>query len=154
MNAPELQKIIDWLIDGARSAPSPTPDNGGNRRTPGEGRLAALARRRLRPHPSPGYFGRSFVWRRGAEVVMGSANFDVRDSDEYRSSPLSVLYSTEKEVRRRLSDSAAIDNSPVPRRHARGGRDRLPRVSPALYRRLNPFGELDHETAWRLYGRS
>src|SRR5258708_39880227 len=23
MNAPELQKIIDWLIDGARSAPSP-----------------------------------------------------------------------------------------------------------------------------------
>jgi adenylate cyclase len=43
---------------------------------------------------------------------MGSANFDVLDSDEFRSSPLSVLYSTQKEVRRRLSDSAAIDNSP------------------------------------------
>jgi len=60
----------------------------------------------------PDIFGRSFVWRPGAEVVMGSANFDVLDSDEFRSSPLSVLYSTGKEVRRRLSDSAAIDNSP------------------------------------------
>src|SRR5260370_24150345 len=43
---------------------------------------------------------------------MTSGNFDVRDSDEFRSSPLSVLYSTEKEVRRRLADRAAIDNSP------------------------------------------
>src|SRR5260370_27130127 len=24
MNAPDLQKVTDWLIDGARSAPSPT----------------------------------------------------------------------------------------------------------------------------------
>jgi adenylate cyclase len=112
MNAAELQKITDWIIDGARSAPSPP-------------RMMAEACERLvraglplwrvgvfvrTLHPD--IFGRSFVWRHGAEVVMGSANFDVLDSDEYRSSPLSVLYSTQKEVRRRLSDSAAIDNSP------------------------------------------
>ena len=112
MNATDLQKLTDWLIDGARSASSPP-------------RMMAEACERLvraglplwrvgvfvrTLHPD--IFGRSFVWRHGAEVVMGSANFDVLDSDEFRSSPLSVLYSTGKEVRRRLSDSAAIDNSP------------------------------------------
>jgi adenylate cyclase len=112
MNAPELQKIIDWLIDGARSAPSPPQlmvETGERLVRAGLPlwRVGVFVRTL---HPD--IFGRSFVWRRGAEVVMGSANFDVRDSDEYRSSPLSVLYSTQKEVRRRLSDSAAIDNSP------------------------------------------
>src|SRR5260370_729702 len=113
MNATDLQKITDWLIEGAGSAPNP----------PGRV-LAETCEHMVRAglplwrvgvfvrtlHPD--IFGRSFVWRHGAEVVMTSANFDVRDSDEFRSSPLSVLYSTEKEVRRRLSDSAAIDNSP------------------------------------------
>src|ERR1700692_2429319 len=112
MNALDLQKVTDWLIDGARSPPSPP-------------RMMAETCERLVQaglplwrvgvfvrtlHPD--IFGRSFVWRHGAEVVMTSANFDVRDSDEFRSSPLSVLYSTEKEVRRRLSDSGAIDNLP------------------------------------------
>jgi adenylate cyclase len=60
----------------------------------------------------PDIFGRSFVWRRGSEVVVGAADFDLPVSDQYRSSPLSVLYSTGKEVRRKLSDGAARDNSP------------------------------------------
>ena len=111
MNAPELQKIIDWLIDGARSAPSPPQimvETGERLVRAGLPlwRVGVFVRTL---HPD--IFGRSFVWRRGAEVVMGSANFDVRYLDEYRSSPRSVLHSTEKEVRRRLSDSAAIDNS-------------------------------------------
>jgi adenylate cyclase len=112
MNAPDLQKITDWLIDGARSTSSPTQ------------MMAETCERLVRAgmplwrvgvfvrmlHPD--IFGRSFVWRQGTEVVMAAANFDVVDSDEYRSSPLSVLYSTEKEVRRRLSGNAASDNSP------------------------------------------
>jgi adenylate cyclase len=112
MNASDLQKLIDWLIDGAVSAVSPP-------------RMMAETCERLVQaglplwrvgifvrtlHPD--IFGRSFIWREGAEVVMATADFDVLDSDEYRSSPLSVLYSTGKEVRRRLSDSAANDNSP------------------------------------------
>jgi adenylate cyclase len=112
MNAPDLQKLIDWLIDGAISAVSPP-------------RMMAETCERLVQaglplwrvgifvrtlHPD--IFGRSFIWREGTEVVMATADFDVLDSDEYRSSPLSVLYSTGKEVRRRLSDSAANDNSP------------------------------------------
>ena len=112
MNASDLYKITDWLIDGARSASSPPQ------------MMAETCERLVQAglplwrvgvfvrtlHPD--IFGRSFVWRLGTEVVMTSANFDVLDSDEYRSSPLSVLYSTEKEVRRRLSDGAANDNSP------------------------------------------
>jgi adenylate cyclase len=112
MNALDLEKITDWLIDGARSASSPPQ------------MMSETCERLVRAglplwrvgvfvrmlHPD--IFGRSFVWRQGAEVVMTAANFDVIDSDEYRSSPLSVLYSTEKEVRRRLSGSAVSDNSP------------------------------------------
>jgi len=115
-----------------------------------------VARRCFRPHAS---FRIYFPVAASCGVMvlkllMTSANFDVRDSDEFRSSPLSVLYSTEKEVRRRLSDSAAIDNSPFLADMRQEGRDRLHRVSAALYRRLDPFGDLGHETAWRLYGRS
>jgi adenylate cyclase len=112
MNAAELQKITDWLIDGARSAASPTQ------------MMAETCERLVQAglplwrvgvfvrtlHPD--IFGRSFVWRRGSEVVVGAADFDTPVSDQFRSSPLSVLYSTEKEVRRKLSDGAARDNSP------------------------------------------
>jgi adenylate cyclase len=112
MNASGLQKVTDWLIDGARSAASPPA------------MMAETCERLVQAglplwrvgvfvrtlHPD--IFGHSFVWRAGAEVVVASADFDVLDSDAYLSSPLSVLYSTEKEVRRRLSDSTASDNSP------------------------------------------
>jgi adenylate cyclase len=112
MNAADLQKLTDWLIDGARSAASP-PDMMVEtcERLVQAGiplwRVGVFVRTL---HPD--IFGRSFVWRLGADVVMTAADFDVPDSDEYRSSPLSVLYSTESEVRRNLSGSAASDNSP------------------------------------------
>jgi adenylate cyclase len=112
MNTSDLQKVTDWLIDGARSASSPTRMMAETcERLVGAGlplwRVGVFVRTL---HPD--IFGLSFVWRPGAEVVVTSADFDIQNSDEYRSSPLSVLYSTEKEVRRRLSDSAASDNSP------------------------------------------
>jgi adenylate cyclase len=110
MNVSDLQNVTDWLIDGARSAASPPA-------------MMAQACDRLVDaglplwrvgvfirtlHPD--IFGVSFVWRHGGEVVVTQADFDIRDSDQYRSSPLSVLYSTEQEVRRKLS--ATGDNSP------------------------------------------
>jgi adenylate cyclase len=110
MNASDLQNVTDWLSDGARSAASPPA-------------LMAEACERLVEaglplwrvgvfvrtlHPD--IFGISFIWRHGGEVVVEQASFDVLDSDQYRSSPLSVLYSTEQEVRRKLS--ATGDNSP------------------------------------------
>src|SRR6202022_5119055 len=101
MNAPDLQKITDWLIDGARSASSPP-------------RMMAETCERLVQaglplwrvgvfvrtlHPD--IFGHSFVWRPGAEVVVNSADFDIQDSPEFRNSPLAIFYDKGQEVRYR-----------------------------------------------------
>lgn len=104
MNAPELQNITDWLIDGARSATSP-PEM-----------MAETCERMVRAglplwrvavfvrtlHPE--IFGRAFFWRPGTEVVVTPADFDVQDSPEFRNSPLAILYDNGQEVRYRLDD--------------------------------------------------
>jgi adenylate cyclase len=104
MNAPELQKLIDWLMDGARSAPTPPA-------------LLAQTCERLVDagvplwragafvqtlHPDA--FGRSFIWRRGAEVVVNTAGFDLLESPEFIRSPLAIVYNSGHEVRYRLDD--------------------------------------------------
>ncbi len=104
MNAPELKKLIDWLMDGARSAPTP---------------MALLAQTCERLVAAgvplwrgaafvktlhPDAFGRSFVWRPGAEVVVGTAGFDLPESPEFIRSPLAILYQSGHEVRYRLDD--------------------------------------------------
>lgn len=60
----------------------------------------------------PNMFGRSFVWRPGAGVSTFSAPYGIDQSDDFLSSPLSILYSTRQEVRRRLVDAGAVSNSP------------------------------------------
>ncbi len=52
----------------------------------------------------PDAFGRSFVWRSGAEVVVGTAGFDLPESPEFIRSPLAILYQSGHEVRYRLDD--------------------------------------------------
>jgi adenylate cyclase len=104
MDAPELQKLIDWLMDGARSAPTPPA-------------LLAQTCERLVDagvplwragafvqtlHPDA--FGRSFIWRRGAEVVVNTAGFDLLESPEFIRSPLAIVYNSGHEVRYRLDD--------------------------------------------------
>jgi adenylate cyclase len=111
MNALDLQDLTDWLIDGARSAISPPAMMAEScERLVAAGlplwRVGVFVRTL---HPD--IFGVSFIWRLGGEVVVTQADFDIRDSDQYRSSPLSILYSTEQEVRRKLSLHAG-DNSP------------------------------------------
>src|ERR1700681_3049305 len=86
MNTSDLQKVTDWLIDGARSATRPP-------------RMMAETCERLVQaglplsrvnifvrtlHPD--IFGRSFTWRPGAEVVLTTADFDIQDSPEYKRS--------------------------------------------------------------------
>jgi adenylate cyclase len=104
MNATDLQKTIDWLVNGARSAPSPPQ------------MMAETCERLVRAgiplsrvnifirtlHPD--IFGFSFVWRLGEEVTVTSASFDAPDSQEFKSSPLAILYETASEVRYRLDD--------------------------------------------------
>ncbi len=104
MNALDLQKITDWLIDGARSASSPT-------------RMMAETCERLVQAGVPlwrvGVFirtlhpdilGHNFIWRPGAEVEVGAIDFDVQDSPQFRNSPLAIVFRKGIEVRGRLDD--------------------------------------------------
>ena len=104
MNKPELQKITDWLIDGARSAtvPSRMMSETCERLLQAGLPLSRVSVFVRMLHPD--IFGRSFVWRPGAEVVVNAADFDVQDSPEFKRSPLAILYETVREVRFKLDD--------------------------------------------------
>ncbi|WP_291866062.1 adenylate/guanylate cyclase domain-containing protein [Bradyrhizobium sp.] len=104
MNAPELRRITDWLIDGARSATSPI-------RMMSETceRLVAAGLPLWRVgvfvrtlHPD--IYGRSFIWRPGAEVETGTVDFNILDDPGFINSPLAIVFAEGKEVRGRLED--------------------------------------------------
>jgi adenylate cyclase len=104
MNIPELQKLTDWLIDGARSAASPT-------RMMSETceRLVAAGLPLWRVgvfirtlHPD--IFGQSWIWRSGAEVEMSSVDFNILEAPEFRASPLAIVFLQGLEVRARVGD--------------------------------------------------
>jgi adenylate cyclase len=104
MNAPDLQKLTDWLIDGARSAVSPPKMMAETCE-----RLVAAGLPLWRVQVfvrtlHPDIFGFRFVWRPGADVVVTPADFEVPDSPEFKSSPLAILYDKGLEVRFRLDD--------------------------------------------------
>jgi adenylate cyclase len=107
MNAPDLQKVTDWLIDGARSASSPTQIMGQTCERLVQAGLPLWRVGVFVRTLHPDIFGHSFVWRPGAEVVVNSADFDIQDSPEFRNSPLAILYDKGQEVRYRLDDPAS-----------------------------------------------
>ncbi|MGA8900254.1 adenylate/guanylate cyclase domain-containing protein [Bradyrhizobium sp.] len=102
MNASDLQKLTEWLIDGARSAPSPPA------------MMAETCERLVAaglPLSRVGIFvrtlhpdivGRNFVWKQGGEVVVGSADYEMLDSEEFRASPLAIVFAEGREIRARL----------------------------------------------------
>lgn len=104
MDASKLRELTEWLVDGAPSARSPVALLTETcERLVAAGvplyRAAAFVRTL---HPD--VYGRSFVWRRGAEVVVNTADFDIREQPEWQRSPLSLLYGSGQEVRYRLDD--------------------------------------------------
>jgi adenylate cyclase len=104
MNATDLHKITDWLIDGARSAASPTQMLADTcERLVSAGlplwRVGVFVRTL---HPD--IFGRNFIWRPGAEVVSGTADFAFQNSPEFINSPLAIVFREGREVRCRLDD--------------------------------------------------
>ncbi len=97
-------KITDWLIDGARSAGSPI-------RMMAETweRLVAAGLPLWRVgifvrtlHPD--IFGRNFIWRPGAEVELGTVDFNILESPGFINSPLMIVFTEGKELRGRLED--------------------------------------------------
>jgi adenylate cyclase len=104
MNALEIEKLINWLTDGARSATTPVllMQQTCERLVASGVPLARGAAFVKTLHPD--VFGRSFVWRPGADVVVNTANFDLPESPEFTRNPLAVLYGSGHEVRYRLDD--------------------------------------------------
>ena len=104
MNQAAFQDLLDWLIDGARSAPTPTQMmSEACERTVTAGiplwRCAVFIRTL---HPD--IYGRAFFWRPHTDVVVQDANFDPLVTEEFQASPLAVLQQTGEEVRYRLDD--------------------------------------------------
>jgi adenylate cyclase len=104
MNATDLQKVIDWLIEGARSAPTPVDllRQTCQRLVAGGVPLWRAGAFVRTPHPD--VFGRSFIWRESGEVEVNVADFDFPDSPQFVNSPLAIVFHEQREVRFRLDD--------------------------------------------------
>jgi len=106
MTANSLQSVIDWLIQGARSAPrvdlfvAETCERMVACGVP-LWRVGVFVRTL---HPN--MLGRNFIWRRDGGVVMGSMAHGDEKSDYYRASPLAIVFEQGIEVRRRLDGDA------------------------------------------------
>jgi adenylate cyclase len=101
MDTVELEKLINWLASGALTPVEVLSGTCEGLTAAGVPlwRVGAFVRTL---HPDA--FGRSFVWRPGADVVINTASFDLPDSPEYKRSPLAILYDSGHEVRYRLDD--------------------------------------------------
>jgi adenylate cyclase len=104
MDIPELQKLTDWLIDGPRSAASPSRLMAETC----EGLVAAgLPLWRVGVFVKtlhPDFYGYNYIWRPGAEVEVGSVDFNILEAPEFRASPLSIVFLQKLEVRARVGD--------------------------------------------------
>ena len=123
MNASELRDIIEWMIGGARSAPTPPQ------------MMAECCERLVRAglplwrigvfvrtlHPE--IYGRHFFWKPGAEVETGTVDHNILDSPEFAVSPLSTVFRQGVEVRARLDDPASARFPIVVDLQAEGGTD-------------------------------
>ncbi len=107
MNASELQKLTDWLIDGGRSAASPT-----NFMAETCERMVAAGLPLWRVgvfvrtlHPD--IYGRNFIWKPGSEVELGTVDYKILESPDFHTSPLIIVFQQGLEVRARVDDPAS-----------------------------------------------
>ncbi len=92
----------------------------------------------------PDMFGRSFVWRPGAEVDVGTVDFDIESRRRFTQARWSILYSSGHEVRHRLDDPAARRFPFFEDMRTEGVTDYIA-MPLHVHRRLAPRLELDHE---------
>jgi len=104
MQNSEIQRITNWLIDGARSSGTPSEMIA----EVCEHLVAAglpLSRfgifiRTLHPE----IFGRNFIWRQGQKVEIGTVDFEILETPEFARSPLRIVFEEGLEVRGRMDD--------------------------------------------------
>jgi len=108
-----IRAIVDWLIDGARSAPLPQEV------------LAQLSERLVACgiplwrvavfvrtlHPQ--VMGRRFIWRPGTEVEISEAPFELLESADFLENPIAQVYATGRALRRKLADPDCGVDFPV-----------------------------------------
>jgi len=99
----EIRAVVDWLIDGARSAPQPhevltqLSERLVACRIP-LWRVAVFVRTL---HPN--VMGRRLVWRPGAEVEVREAPYELLESGDFLDSTIARVYLTAEPIRRRLA---------------------------------------------------
>src|SRR4029078_4657520 len=104
MDASKRRKLTDWLIDGGRSAASPTRF------------MAECCERMVAAGPPlwrggvfvrtlhPEIYGRNFIWKPGSEVELGTVDFGILESPDFHNSPLIIVFQQGLEVRARVDD--------------------------------------------------
>ena len=75
MNISDLQKLSDWLIDGARSAANPPRMRAETCERMVQAALPLWRVGVFIQTLHPDIFGRNFIWRLGEEVEMGTVDF-------------------------------------------------------------------------------
>ncbi len=104
MNASDIKELFDWLIDGARSAASPTEMMARTCERLVEAGLPLYRVGVFVRTLHPDVFGRSFVWRPGAAVEANSVDYHILESDEFKLSPVIINFREGLEVRARADD--------------------------------------------------
>jgi adenylate cyclase len=108
-----VQSIVAWLEDGARSAPRPDEVLGELCGRLLEGgmplwRVAVFVRTL---HPD--IMGRAFFWQPGAPVRVEAASYDLLETAEFRDSPVVAVYKIRQALRRHLDDPNCPDDFPM-----------------------------------------
>ncbi len=113
MTGAAVAAIVAWLIDGARSAPTPLDVLDGLCRRLREAGVplarVAVFVRTLHPNVA----ARRLTWRPDAPVEVSEAPYDLFDSDTYHQSPISRVYADGVSIRRRLADPDGPTDYPV-----------------------------------------
>ena len=104
MDASKLRELTDWLIDGGRSAASPSRFMAECcERMVAAGlplwRIGVFVRTL---HPE--IYGRNFIWKPGAEVEVGTVDFEILESPDFLTSPLIIVFQQGLEVRARTDE--------------------------------------------------
>jgi adenylate cyclase len=100
----DTKSIVDWLTDGARSAPRPEMvlvdlcDQLVQVGIP-LWRVAVFVRTL---HPE--IMGRRFIWQPGGDVTITEGLFDLLETDQFRNSPFVAVIKSGRTIRRQLQD--------------------------------------------------
>jgi adenylate cyclase len=109
-----VQPVIDWLIEGARTSRLPQDVLRDTcRRTVAAGlplyRVGVFVRTL---HPN--VLGRGFIWQAERDTVeINEAAYDMLESEQFVKSPIRVVFNEHVEVRRRLADPACPMDFPI-----------------------------------------